>query len=282
MNLIDAMRAHYSQSKRLLYWQALPISLGIYAAALLASLPLPNRLTGLLAVATMAAQIAVFILRLVALNSLDVAEGIRRMGMLQDGMGIPPSPVQLAKLQERTAKVTTEEVTLIAPYYDSQEPPGPRRLLDITAESAFFSRSLARRVWKQFGLIAGVGMLVPVLTILIAVLGGTPQTVLEVVARAVVASMAFWAAGDIAMMALQFFQLSQDSDRVLHQCEVALSRPWDDTGSEALATFTEYNCAVAKAPPIPFRAYRVWGDALNDAWKQRRAAPGPASTGTNV
>ena len=98
------------------------------------------------------------------------------------------------------------------------------------------------------------------------------HTVLEAAGKAVVASMAFWAAGEFAMMALQFFQLSRDADRVVERCEVVLAGPGHNIDSEVLTAFDEYNCAVAKAPPIPDRAYKWWGNGLNDAWAQRQAA----------
>ena len=46
MDLIAAMRAHYGRSKLLLYTLALPIAVAIYAAAVIAALPVPNWLAG--------------------------------------------------------------------------------------------------------------------------------------------------------------------------------------------------------------------------------------------
>jgi hypothetical protein len=238
------------------------------------------------------AQIAVFVIRVIALDCNDVAEGVRRTAMLQDGLGVEPSPVQLAKLQERTAMVTTPDKVLLTPYYGSAEPVGPRRLLDITAECAFFTGSLARRVWKAFAVIALLGLLGPVMAVLAVAMVGASQTVLEVTAKIVVASMAFWAVGDVALMAIQFFQLARDADRVLDRGEGALTGPGNNIDSEALTAFDEYNCAVAKSPPIPSHAYHRWGNTLNDAWKQRQggkqpvvppsvAAPPPSSATVN-
>ena len=99
MDLIAAMLSHYSRSKFLMYKLALPISLGIYVAALIAALPVPNWLAGVLAVATLAAQIAAFVLRAVAMDSIDLGENIRRTAMLQDGLGIPPSPLQSGQVE---------------------------------------------------------------------------------------------------------------------------------------------------------------------------------------
>jgi len=139
-------------------------------------------------------------------------------------------------------------------------------------------------VWNQLALVASLGFLAPVLALLTVILVGGSQTMIEVAGKAVVASMAFWAVGDVAMMSLQLFQLSRECERVLDRCQAALTGPGDNVDNESLTAFDEYNCAVSKAPPIPYRAYKQWGDGLNEARKQRKAeaevampqAPAPA------
>jgi hypothetical protein len=277
MNLTDAMRAHYSNSGWLLYRLALPITIAVYIAALITAAPLPNWAAGVLALLALVAQIAVFLIRVLAMDSNDVAEGIRRTAMLKDGLGVEPSPVQLAKLQERTAMQATNQQLQKDPYYNSPEPVSLRRLLDITAECAFFTSSLARRLWKIFGGIAIAGFLTPVIAILAVVLLGAGEPVLEIGAKAVLATVAFFAAGDIAMMAVQFYQLARDADRVLDHCEGALRGDGHNLDSEALTAFDEYNCAVGKAPPVPAWIYNRNRERLNAAWAQKQAARKPAA-----
>src|ERR1700722_10233741 len=116
------MRVHYARSKFLLYKLALPIGVGVYAVALMSALPLWPWLAAVLAIVALAAQIAVFVIRVFALEAYDVAEGVRRTAMLQDSLGIAPSPLQLARLQERTAGAPAAAPPLLAPYYASTEP----------------------------------------------------------------------------------------------------------------------------------------------------------------
>jgi len=92
MNLTDAMRRHYSGAKFFLYICALPLSLLIYIAALAAAFPLDPWKAGAL---------AVYVLRVVALDCIDVAENIRRIVMIKNGYGVDPSPAQFARLRER-------------------------------------------------------------------------------------------------------------------------------------------------------------------------------------
>lgn len=271
MKLIGYMRAQYSHSKRLWYLQVLPLEIWVYGAALAASFPLPTHIAGLLVIATLLAQIAAFMLRMNAIGQYEAAEGIRRAEMLQNSLGISPSPMQLAKLQERTVHAKSEEAKLTRSYYDSDEPIGPRRLLDILSQAAFFTSAISRRTWKIFALIAIAGSAGPVLLVLLAVFVHASSPALEVVARVVVASMAFLAVGNVATMAIQFFQLSLDAERILDRCEAFLQQESPEM-TDALLVFAEYNCAVIKAPPIPFRLYRLYRDRLNNAWEERKVA----------
>jgi hypothetical protein len=271
VDLLPPMRSAFSRSKHLWYARALPIGIGVYVAALVATLPLPSRAAGLLAVGTVLAQITAFAFRTAALGCYAEAEGIRRRVMLQDGLGIAPSPAQLAKVHERSTGMKTIEATLNRPYYDSDETQGPRRLLDIISQAAFFTGSLARRTWHIFAVIAVLGLVAPMVVVLIAALIRTSESALEITARVVIASMGFWAAGDFAAMPMQFFQLSLTADRLHDQCERLLT----DTNPNvtgALLMYTEYNCGVVKSPPIPFRVYEAYRDRLNQAWHERKTA----------
>jgi prepilin signal peptidase PulO-like enzyme (type II secretory pathway) len=271
MNLLEPMRSQYSRSKHLWYRRAVPLGIGVYVAAIIAAFPWPSWVAGILAVGAVFAQITAFTLRHVAASCYFEAESIRRKVMLHEWIGLQPSPAQLARLEERSATIRTVEATLDRSYYDSEEPVGPRRLLDIIAQAAFFTSSLARRTWRQFALFAILGFAAPLILVLFASILHASESAVEVAARVVIASMAFWVAGEIAAMAVQFFQLALNTERLLDESE-RLLRQTDPGMTDALLVYTEYNCAVVKAPPIPFRVYAAARDKLNRAWEQRKIA----------
>jgi hypothetical protein len=269
MDLLKPMRSQFSRSKQFWYSRALPIGIGVYLAAVVVAWPLPRWLTGLLALGTVLAQIAAFVFRQAALSCYVEAESVRRRIMLQDGLGIAPSPSIFAPLHERSAGMATTEAKLDRTFYDSDEAQGSRRLLDIIAEAAFFTSSLARRTWKAFAATAIIGLAAPLILLLLATILGTAESVLEVGARAVIASMAFWVVGDIAAMAIQFFQLSLNAEQMLDQCERLLRQSNLET-TDVLLLYAEYNCAVVRTPPIPFWIYTSCRDRLNEAWNERK------------
>ena len=87
--------------------------------------------------------------------------------------------------------------------------------------------------------------------------------------------MAFCAAGDLASMAFLFRSMAETCNQVLLDAERTLQQPQDPQADHqaALVVFSEYNCAVVKAPPIPAMVYRRRQSILNLAWRSRHSDP---------
>ena len=155
MNLIQAMQTEYSRCKHLLYRWAFPINVALFAAAIISCFQLPGWATNILALAGVVAQVTLFFLRVLAADHQGRGEEIRRMAMLQDGLGMQPSPVSLARLHEIIGDFNHREPAFLQPYYASKQLAGSRRLLEITEECAFFTGGNARRrrpFWRiRFG-----------------------------------------------------------------------------------------------------------------------------------
>jgi hypothetical protein len=215
-------------------------------------------------------QLLLFTFRVFMGRHLSLGEQIRRLAMLKDGLGIEPSKFQLAKLQERMGKTKSSEPAYIGSYYESALPVGPKRLLEITAESAFFTSALARTSACIFMVISAVGISIVFIGLIIIIQTGLSQTMLEAVAKTAVISMAFWATGDLALTAFRFYSLAHVSEKVFDQCGRLLSQD-TDSRDDAHITVAEYNCAVNQAPPIPGVVYWWRQDSLNDAWRRHRS-----------
>jgi hypothetical protein len=223
------------------------------------------------------ARLALFGLRAAAGTHQGIAERIRRVAMLQDGLAMQPSPMTLARLQELVGDCKHREPAFVGTYYGSAEPPGPRRLVEITAECAFFTHANARRMWKIVAVAATIAFLTVVLALVTAALLGASTALLQLAAKIVIVSFAFWVAGDIATMALSFKSLTDGTDDVLRGCTQALEREQtlEAAQQSALSLFSEYNCAVVKAPPIPAWIYRLYQPRVNDAWRKWQDARHP-------
>jgi hypothetical protein len=268
MNLIEAMRTEYGKSKFWWGW-SLVLGLALYPLAVLSVFYSDGLVAKSFGIIAFLMQLLLFTFRVCMGRHLSLGEQIRRLAMLKDGLGIEPSKYQLAKLQERMGKPKSSQPAYIGPYYDSTLPVGPKRLLEITAESSFFTHALARTSACIFMVISALGISIVFIGLIIVIQAGLSQTMLEAVAKTAVISMAFWATGDFALTALRFSSLARTAEKVFDLCGRLLAQE-TDSRDEAHIAATEYNCAVTQAPPIPGPIYRWRQDRLNEAWRRHR------------
>ncbi len=269
MNLIEAMRTEYGKSK--FWWGcSLVFGLALYPLAVLSVFYSDGLVAKSFGILALLLQLLLFTFRVCMGRHLSLGEQIRRLAMLKDGLGIEPSKYQLAKLQERMGKTKSSEPAYLGPYYDSTLPVGPKRLLEITAESAFFTHALARTSACIFTVISALGISIVFIGLIIIIQTGLSQTMLDAVAKTAVISMAFWVTGDFAFTALRFCSLALTAEKVFDQCGRLLSQD-TDSRDDAYITVSEYNCAVNQAPPIPGFVYWWRRDSLNEAWRRHRS-----------
>lgn len=279
MDLIWAMQSQYTIAKRLLRggWFCLAV---LFVAGLLNLVPAMKPYANVVAVVVFIVQILIFGLRYGAGTYTGEAEKVRRMAMLFEGLGATPTPAQIAQLRVQVATLTNGEPKYIGSYYDSNQPVGPRRLIDITSECAFFtsnnSRYFARFVFG--GLV--IAAFLTVIGLLVAIFSVGTIDEAQTAARIFIVAMNFWAAGDLANTWLAFNGLAKTCERTYVAGEQALRAPPNSErdSNAAIALFADYNAAVAKSPPIPSWVYGHRLQLLNDAWKKRVVPPTSGAT----
>ena len=147
MDLISAMRGQYCRSERLL-WASISVRSIIYLTTLATALWSNATAAAILLVLACVGQGLLFVLRFSTQRHLALAEQLRRLAMLKDGLGRDPAPLETAVVAERIWTTTEHEVP--SPYYSSRLPKGPKRLVDLIAECAFFSGSIGDARRKDF------------------------------------------------------------------------------------------------------------------------------------
>ena len=281
MNLIEAMQTEYSRCKWWLYRIALPINALAVCSSIASAFNLDTGVAITLAMIAFVAQAGIFAIKeLLAAPHQERAEKIRRLAMLQDGLGEEPSPNTLAQIKEQIGELKNGEPPYIGEYYTSQEEVGYRRLLDITSESAFYTASSARRLSRTLFWAAGLGTFL-VFVLLYIVLSALSQgaiapeegTLAQSIAKISLIIFAAVGLGQMTSAALGFHALATSARMVNEQCESALSSGASKKAmmTWALTAFTEYNCAVSKAAPIPSLAYRWNLKNVDAAWRLRRS-----------
>lgn len=268
MDLIQAMRVEYARSKTW-FFRATLINAGLYVAAVL-SLLVAGWVTQVIGILTVVAQVTYFWLRRVYTQHYSMAERIRRMAMLKDGLEVQPNDLEIAELLDQTGGATDTEAPFSEPYYASTEKVGPRRLIDILRESAFFTRGLAGTCSLVFFLVTAIGFAATVVAgWMLVTMSGVSGPTLELIAQSAVIFMAFWASGDALDVALRFSDLARTTGVILSRCQEALASGRADEKGLALVLLGEYNCAVLEAPPIPNAIYRFRQEKLNYAWRNK-------------
>ncbi|MFA5143286.1 MAG: hypothetical protein WC522_03845 [Candidatus Omnitrophota bacterium] len=267
--LIEAMRSEFGKSKRW-YHRSICASLGMLLLSVIL-VPCSSGISAvILGMGLFILPMLLFVSREFSLEHQDRAEYIRRSLMLADALDHKPSKIELAQLKIDVGSIDRSEPLFDKRYYDSKIAVGPSRLIDILAESAFFTHNLSKRVAYILGGIICVGVvgLFFVLYMLLSIPVG--HEISLVVAKWAALVMSFLAAGDFSYLFRRSFCLSIASKNVLSKSDVFIKNG-NISAEDAMELADEYNCAVIQSPPIPGAIYKYMLKSLNEAWRKRQS-----------
>jgi len=198
----------------------------------------------------------------------------RRLILYSDGLGNNISPHDLSNIRcTILGKAKLKEAPFVKPYYASNFPPGYKRLADITAESAFFTMHLARKMvfFVSFLIVLSVSILLAaVYFIYIAanstnILTGT--TNLAIVAKTVAVSMSFIFSCEIFFLWFKYNSLSNVASLVYKDCDM-LRKEEAPNSIQVTQAIEEYHVSLIQSPPIPKGVYLKYKDQLNEAYRK--------------
>lgn len=264
MNLADAMRRQFSAAKQ--FWRAhiaLELSrlgVGVYLVAG------GNRVLTASALA-IAAPLGSYFVKRAAEAAYGHAERMRRVLYLQDGLGRQPTRADLLELRADASWLPDLDPLPVGSYYSSLLPAGPRRLAHICEEAAFHTRGYASLAAGFFFAIAGAGVVIASLLMSYAIQATTPAALSVTLGRIGSSFLTFFAAGSFVAMAVSFQSLGRAAQKAFNRLD-ELSASKITTNEDVLLVLASYDCALAKAPPIPTAAYRVLRSRLNQAWQE--------------
>lgn len=257
------MRGEYRRAETLL-WASVFVKAIVYLT-MLATAVWSSIAAAVLLIVACVGQTALFILRFSGQRRLEVAERLRRLAMLQDGMGRDVAPIEAATLAERVWD--TPACAIPHPYYTSQLTKGPTRLVDITSECAFFSASVSNAAGRIFQVVSvgAAGLLVTSLILIVEL--GVGQSKLEIAGKAVLLGVTFWMTEDFVDMAFRYKAVGSACERILQECRRLLDRG-NLSPEDAYILLHDYDSALAGAPPLPNRIYHHRAQRLAEIWRQ--------------
>lgn len=278
MDLQKQMSREYSAAK--CYWIVLVmLQMGLLACSVAYVWVASRRAVLFLGGVAFAVPVLTLILKRLASRRYSGGERLRRLLVLENGLGQEPDRVEVLMAAADSTVLPTSGPEPIGSYFDSDLPHGYRRLAQITEESAFYTRRLARVTALGSGLLAGLGAATAVAVLWWAVQqpaslgapGAQWQTWGERAARLFVEVFGFFAAGLFTELALDFSELAMAAEVVFEKCaEVQRERKIDP--AKVFWHLGSYDSALAKAPPLPDFIKRLFGPSLARAWAAHKTS----------
>lgn len=258
------MRIASSASTFVLLLQVATVMLGWYATRLEA--PMWWLPCVLAAIAVLAASF-----RLWSESCRREADGIKRRRELLDGLGRQLSGRELADMVDSASVLTrrlAESSLATEPYFASTEPPGPRRLVLNTFESAWWTARQATDMLRfQVALVCAI--VVTALALLEGAIVASSDGMNDSLVRAAASALLFVATGAPIRDAIGFSALIRGASDVCRQAENVLKSEVAEL--EAVEILFAYQLARKGSPSLSTPWWRLRRKNLNKLWAQIHA-----------
>jgi hypothetical protein len=256
----------YDQAEKL-WWWSLYLTLGAQLSSLIAILI--NQawflaITGLLALVP---PIGVVWLRELANKHIQQGDKCRRLILYSDGLGEDIPKDDLAIIRAWTTGTQLQSAPFIHPYYASKLPIGANRLVDIIAESAYFTLHLAGKAAQYLLIIFAISALLLISILYVSISIPNSGSVVIVVAKSAISAITFFLAGDIFLLWKKYSDLKIQANETFKICAILRDKPQLSI-SQAMQTVEDYHLSLIQSPPIPLKLYIKYQDHLNHAYQE--------------
>jgi hypothetical protein len=264
-NVLALARAEQENAKKFLRWRLVGHACTLVAAVV--SLFVDDPTTYVLALVAVATEVAAWALRRHAQTLHERAERGRRMGMLDEALGLACNRLEAARLEsEFSAQARRWEPRWNDPTYwamqGTGQVKGPALLRVNLQESAFWSEQLYRAAGRiALGRFIGFVVVVMFVTLILLTLGGGDGG--QAFARIAAIVLAVLVSADELGVVMGYF----DAARVAHETVDRLVQADMGDLRSALTVFVDYSVATAAAPPIPTGLYERRHDDVEALWR---------------
>lgn len=271
--------AELSQLTRLLFDAAankwylaagLEVGAGLLAGVL-AFFDLPG--TGALIGAAVGAVLLIcaYILHLFYEDQQDAAETMRMRAAFVEGLGEAFSPTQVSKWRDKVGRHMRQQAKnnpREADYYVTQEAPSPKRMAEMTVESAFWTRTLYGKLRRLVWWGCGVSGAIFVLVTLVTLTHLFPASIEQAIARFLYALIPVVISANFLGWGLKLGRLIGNLEKIEEDLDTVKDSPTLNE-SQVLRLVAEYNRQTANGFPIHNRLFQHWHDEIAELWKSR-------------
>lgn len=213
-----------------------------------------------------------YILRVRFEDEYDRAETMRRQSVLSEALGWDISKVQFSEWRQKAGqKILNRLKKEMRPedYYETQERLGPKRLLEMTRESALYTRCLYNKLHGLIGigLLASFGMLIFVLFAILPI-QFLPTSTQIVVAYAIYLILPLVLSSDLLGWFLRLGRVKSEIFRIEEAME-RIAKQKTVQEAEVMRLVSEYNCQLVGGLPIPNFLFNLWHGEIRELWETR-------------
>ena len=212
-----------------------------------------------------------YYLRLWFENQYDTAETMRRQSVISEALNWPISQVQFSDWKLRASKAAMQRMKLEKrsdDYYETKASFGARKLLKMTAESAFYTRCLYVNLQGLMTKILVGSITATVVVFTILPMSIIPNQLALRIAYIIYLLLPIVLSIDLLEWVQKLSRLSKSIKEVECDIERLVKKPQIDE-KQAMRLVSEYNCQVSCGFPIHNWFFKKWHDGIHELWKNR-------------
>jgi hypothetical protein len=200
---------------------------------------------------------------------------------MADGLGTPVDGPYIADWLAAKPKGFLQDVTaweIQGSEFDSLQAAGPRRLVENTQESAWWSKHLSGRMVFYLSIVLAFATVCAfvALTVSIARLKNPADprmaSTVQYVGGVVCSTLVFILSINVVRLLVEFCTFAGDAKEVLRQC-AELLKETDLDQRDALWALHDYQTSRSSAPLIPTFVWKIHGAHLREQWANFRPRP---------
>jgi len=253
------------------YWAfLLELLAGIIALVFSLVRELPDNLKIVTAAIGVVLIVTAYLLRQIFDDQYDMAETMRRQSVLTEGLGYDIKPVMFSEWRRRAGSRILSRFTVTprnADYYVTKKRSSPARLLEMTQESAFWTRFLYSRLLELAKIPLIIFILIVLGVILSIILGAIPTEIIPTLSYAVFLFIPIVITSNVIGWILKLRRLIASITEIENDIDT-LSRLSRVDAPSVLRLISEYNCQVVSGFPIPSFVFKSEYSHIQDEWNK--------------
>lgn len=267
-------RLMFGRAAKLWAWSLALETIGGVVAILVSVVNLSPNAKHVTALTVFGILVTSYILKIVFSYQYDNAETMRRQSILAEALDWPIGATQFSDWRLKAGHKLLKKFKLKPRdenYYSTQQPTGPRRLLEMTIESAFFTRHLYGKIRKFVWTVCGLlGLFFILVLSFMPIDVISTQTRLEIV-YLLYLSLPLLISLDLFGWGLRVARLERSIKEI--ECDLEKLESESEPGVvHVMRLVSEYNCQVIGGFPILDSFFRRWHDEIQELWNKRPKA----------